>query len=136
LKLAAKDEEARQEMDALDQIGETVIDSLAAYFREKHNLGIVERLTKQVRVLDAEKSAESPIAGKTVVFTGALEKMTRDEAKAMAERLGAKVAGSVSKKTDYVVAGPGAGSKLAEAKKHGVAVLSEDEWLTLVGGSA
>ena len=133
LKLAANDEETRQEMDALDQIGDTVIDSLAAYFREKHNLGIVERLTKQVRVLDAEKPADSPVAGKTVVFTGALEQMTRDEAKAMAERLGAKVAGSVSKKTDYVVAGPGAGSKLAEAKKHDVKVLTEDEWFKLVG---
>ena len=69
-----------------------------------------------------------------MVFTGSLEKITRDEAKAMAERLGAKAAGSVSKKTDYVVAGPGAGSKLAEAQKHGVAVLTEDEWLKLVGG--
>jgi DNA ligase (NAD+) len=75
------------------------------------------------------------VAGKTVVFTGSLEKMTRDEAKAMAERLGAKVSGSVSKKTDYVVAGPGAGSKLAEAKKHGVATLTEDEWFALVGQS-
>jgi DNA polymerase-3 subunit epsilon len=73
------------------------------------------------------------IAGKTVVFTGALERFTRDEAKATAERLGAKVSGSVSKKTDYVVAGPGAGSKLAEAKKHGVQVLTEDEWLKLIG---
>jgi DNA ligase (NAD+) len=74
------------------------------------------------------------IAGKTVVFTGALEKMTREEAKAMAERLGAKVAGSVSKKTDYVVAGPGAGGKLGKAKEAGVRVLSEDEWVELVGG--
>jgi DNA ligase (NAD+) len=133
MKLARDDEEARQEMDALDQIGDTVIDSLAAYFREKHNRGVIERLIKQVRVLDAEQPVESPVAGKTVVFTGALERMTRDEAKAMAERLGAKVAGSVSKKTDYVVAGPGAGSKLAEAKKHGVKVLNEDEWFKLVG---
>ena len=120
-------------MDALDQIGETVIDSVAAYFGESHNRGIVERLTKQVTILDAEKpTTDSAVAGKTVVFTGSLEKMTRDEAKAMAERLGAKVAGSVSKKTDYVVAGPGAGSKLAEAKKLGVTVLTEDEWLKLI----
>ena len=96
--------------------------------------GIVERLTKQVSILEAEKpKTDSKIAGKTVVFTGALEKMTRDEAKATAERLGAKVSGSVSKKTDYVVAGPGAGSKLAEAQKHGVTVLTEDEWLKLIG---
>jgi DNA ligase (NAD+) len=67
------------------------------------------------------------------VFTGSLEKMTRDEAKAMAERLGAKTAGSVSKKTDYVVAGPGAGSKLKDATKLGVTVLTEDEWFELVG---
>jgi DNA ligase (NAD+) len=135
LKVAKGDEEAIAEMDALDQIGDTVIASIAAYFGESHNRGIVERLTKEVTILDAEKpKSNSAIAGKTVVFTGALEKMTRDEAKAMAERLGAKVSGSVSKKTDYVVAGPGAGSKLAEAKKHGVEVLTEDEWLKLVGG--
>ena len=69
-------------------------------------------------------TADSPVAGKTVVFTGSLEQMTRDEAKAMAERLGAKVAGSVSKKTDLVVAGPGAGSKLKDAEKHGVKVMT------------
>jgi DNA ligase (NAD+) len=134
LKVAKGDEETIAEMDALDQIGDTVIKAIAAYFGESHNRGIVERLTKQVTILDAQKpKSNSAIAGKTVVFTGSLEKMTRDEAKAMAERLGAKAAGSVSKKTDYVVAGPGAGSKLAEAKKHGVAVLTEDEWLKLVG---
>ena len=133
-KLARGDEETRQEMDALDQIGDTVIASLTGYFSEKHNLGIVERLTREVRIRDAEMPAtDSPVAGKTVVFTGALERMTRDEAKAMAERLGAKVAGSVSKKTDYVVAGPGAGSKLTEARKYGVTVLSEDAWFKLVG---
>src|SRR5204863_5083530 len=111
-----------------------VIESIAAYFGEEHNLGIVERLTKQVRILDAEKPrAASSVVGKTVVFTGALEKMTRDEAKAMAERLGAKTAGSVSKKTDYVVAGPGAGSKLDKARESGVTVLTEDEWFELVG---
>jgi DNA ligase (NAD+) len=134
LKVAKGDEEAIAEMDALDQIGDTVIESIAAYFGESHNRGIVERLTKEVTILDTEKpKSNSAIAGKTVVFTGSLEKMTRDEAKAMAERLGAKASGSVSKKTDYVVAGPGAGSKLAEAEKHGVTVLTEDEWLKLVG---
>ncbi len=134
LKVAKGDEEAMAEMDALDQIGETVIEAVKAYFGESHNRGIVERLTKQVKILDAEKpKKDTAIAGKTVVFTGALEKMTREEAKAQAERLGAKAAGSVSKKTDYVVAGPGAGSKLAEAKKHGVTVLTEDEWLKLIG---
>jgi DNA ligase (NAD+) len=134
LKVAKDDEEAIAEMDALDQIGDTVIKAIAAYFGESHNRGIVERLTKQVTIIDAQKpKSNSAVAGKTVVFTGSLEKMTRDEAKAMAERLGAKAAGSVSKKTDYLVAGPGAGSKLAEAKKHGVAVLTEDEWLKLVG---
>ena len=135
LKVAKGDEEVIAEMDALDQIGDTVIHAVAAYFGESHNRGIVERLTKQVKILDAEKpKKDTAIAGKTVVFTGALEKMTREEAKAQAERLGAKAAGSVSKKTDYVVAGPGAGSKLADAKKHGVTVLTEDEWLKLISG--
>ena len=134
LKVAKGDEDAIAEMDALDQIGDTVIESIAAYFGESHNRGIVERLTEEVTILDAERPrSSSAISGKTVVFTGSLEKMTRDEAKAMAERLGAKAAGSVSKKTDYLVAGPGAGSKLAEARKHGVAVLTEDEWLKMVG---
>src|ERR1700734_1867912 len=134
LKVAKGDEEAIADMDALDQIGDTVIQAVAAYFGESHNRGIVERLNEQVSILEAEKpKTDSKIAGKTVVFTGALEKMTREETRAMAERLGAKVAGSVSKKTDYVVAGPGAGSKLAEAKKHGVTVLTEDEWLKIAG---
>jgi DNA ligase (NAD+) len=134
LAVVKDDEETIAEMDALDQIGDTVIASIKAYFGESHNRGIVERLTREVTIVDAEKpKSNSKVAGKTVVFTGSLEKMTRDEAKATAERLGAKAAGSVSKKTDYVVAGPGAGSKLAEAKKHGVEVLTEDEWLKLIG---
>ena len=135
LKVAKGDEEAIAEMDALDQIGDTVIASVGAYFGESHNRGIVDRLVKELdEIVDTEKPrSNSKVAGKTVVFTGSLEKMTRDEAKATAERLGAKAAGSVSKKTDYVVAGPGAGSKLAEAKKHGVTVLTEDEWLKLIG---
>jgi len=131
--LADGDDETKAEMDAHDQIGDTVIESLCDYFAETHNRRRVERLVAQVRIRDAEKPrADSVIAGKTVVFTGTLEKMTRDEAKASAERLGAKVSGSVSKKTDYVVAGPGAGSKLAEAKKLGVKVLTEDEWVKLI----
>src|ERR1700750_358064 len=132
--VAKGDEEAIAEMDALDQIGDTVIKSVADYFGESHNRNIVERLTREVEILDAEKpKSNSPVAGKTVVFTGSLEKMTRDEAKAKAERLGGQAAGSVSKKTDYVVSGPGAGSKLNEAKKHNVTVLTEDEWLKLIG---
>ena len=134
VQIAAGNGETRTEMDNLDQIGDTVIDSIAAYFGEEHNRHIVERLKAQVDIRPAERPAsDSPVVGKTIVFTGGLEKMTRDEAKAMAERLGAHVAGSVSKKTDYVVAGPGAGSKLAKAKGAGVQVLTEDEWFTLVG---
>ena len=134
LTLANGDEETKEEMDALDQIGDAVIESLRDYFSEPHNRGRIERLAEKVRIRDAEKPrASSPVAGKTVVFTGALEKMTRDEAKAMAERLGAKVAGSVSKKTDYVVAGPGAGGKLDQAREAGVNVLTEDEWFAMVG---
>ena len=133
LKLAKGDEDVRAEMDALDQIGDTVIDSLRDYFAEAHNRRRVERLAKKVNIREAEKPrSDSAVAGKTVVFTGTLERMARDEAKASAERLGAKVSGSVSKKTDYVVAGPGAGSKLADAKKLGVKVLTEEEWMKLI----
>lgn len=133
-KVTNGDEEAIAEMDALDQIGDTVIKSIADYFGESHNRGIVERLTTELdEIIDAEKpKSNSVVAGKTVVFTGSLEKMTRDEAKATAERLGAKAAGSVSKKTDYVIAGPGAGSNLTKARELGVTVLTEDEWLKLI----
>jgi DNA ligase (NAD+) len=133
LAIAKGDAEAAAEMDALDQIGDTVIQAVKAYFGESHNRGIVERLTQQVNILDVAKpKKDTAVAGKTVVFTGTLEKMTREEAKAQAERLGAKVSGSVSKKTDFVVAGPGAGSKLTEAQKLGVTVLSEEEWLGMI----
>ncbi len=133
LAVAKGDAEAAADMDALDQIGDTVIEAVKAYFGESHNRGIVERLTQQVNIQDAARpKKDTAIAGKTVVFTGTLEKMTREEAKAQAERLGAKVSGSVSKKTDFVVAGPGAGSKLIEAQKLGVKVLSEEEWRGMV----
>jgi DNA ligase (NAD+) len=131
-RLAEGDAEAAQDMDALDQIGDTVIESLRDYFAEPHNRQRVERLAAQVRILDAERPRTgSAVAGKTVVFTGTLERMTREEAKAAAERLGAKVSGSVSKKTDFVIAGPGAGSKLGKAKEFGVKILTEDEWAEL-----
>ena len=117
-------------------VGPVAARALAEFFHEPHNRIVVDALVAELdRIEDAEKPrTDSAVAGKTVVFTGALERFTRDEAKARAESLGAKVSGSVSKKTDYVVAGPGAGSKLAEAEKHGVAVLTEDEWLALIGG--
>ena len=126
-------------MDAIDQIGgigEVVADASGRFLRaSEHNVGVVERLTQAGDDPRRRKAVrtDSPVAGKTVVFTGSLEKMTRDEAKAMAERLGAKTAGSVSKKTDYVVAGPGAGSKLGKAHELGVAVLTEDDWFKLIG---
>jgi DNA ligase (NAD+) len=135
LKVAAGDADAAEEMDALDDVGTAIVEAVARYFGEEHNRALVEALAAELIVADAEKPlTDSPVAGKIVVFTGSLVRMTRDEAKAMAERLGAKVSGSVSKKTDLVVAGPGAGSKLAEAEKHGVEVIDEDGWFARVGG--
>jgi DNA ligase (NAD+) len=134
-KVADRDPEAVQELDDLDQIGDAVIEAAAAYFAEDHNRALVEDLRRQLTIQDAERpKTDTAVAGKTVVFTGTLERLTRDEAKAQAERLGAKVSGSVSKKTDLVVAGPGAGSKLKTAAELGVQVLTEDEWLALVAG--
>jgi DNA ligase (NAD+) len=133
--VAAKDEAALAELDAIDQIGGTVAEAIGDFFGEDHNVVEVDRLLSQLTIEDAEQpKSESPVAGKTVVFTGSLEKMTRNEAKARAESLGAKVSGSVSAKTDLVVAGPGAGSKLKEAEKHGVQVIDEDAWLALIAG--
>ena len=116
-------------------VGPVAAREIAHFFHEAHNRDVVEALEAELTTIeDAERpEADSPVTGKTVVFTGSLERFTRDEAKARASSLGAKVSGSVSKKTDYLVAGPGAGSKLAEAEKHGVTVLTEDEWLALIG---
>ena len=134
--VAAGDPQARADLDALDQVGDAVIDAVSAYFTEPHNRGVVERLVAELQVVDAEQPAsDTPVAGKTVVFTGALERMTRDEAKARAESLGAKVASSVSGRTNILVAGPGAGSKLKAAAALGVQVLTEEEWLALIGGA-
>src|SRR5579863_5229612 len=132
-KVAEHDPEACAELDALDQIGTAVIEAAAAFFAEDHNRRMVASLVAELEVQDAEApKTDTAIAGKTVVFTGSLERLTRDEAKAQAEALGAKVASSVSKKTDIVVAGPGAGSKLKTAAELGIQVLTEDEWLALV----
>jgi DNA ligase (NAD+) len=130
-----KDSEAYRDLDNIEGVGETVVDALIDFFAEPHNIRAVDDLLAEVTVeaFARTATAASPITDKTVVFTGTLEKMTRGEAKALAERLGAKVAGSVSKKTDYVVAGSDAGSKLTKARDLGVAVLTEDEWLKLVG---
>ncbi|MDE0924458.1 NAD-dependent DNA ligase LigA [Aurantimonas coralicida] len=137
LKVAAGDEEASGEMDALDDIGGAVITATARFFSDDHNLKLVEDLVAELDVQPAEQpAATSPVSGQTIVFTGSLEKMTRDEAKAMAEGLGAKVAGSVSKKTDLVVAGPGAGSKLKKAAELGVEVIDEDAWFVRIGRDA
>src|SRR6476646_9251072 len=121
------------DLNNIEGIGPVVAASIADFFAEKHNVDVVKELLKEVKPTPLEAiDHASPISGKIVVFTGTLERMTRSEAKARAERLGAKVAGSVSKNTDYVVAGPGAGSKLKNAKDLGVKVLSEEEWLKLI----
>ncbi len=133
--LAAADpgSDAYHELTAIDGIGESVAQSLVAFFQEPHNRDAVDDLLREINVEPYSiTEIASPVSGKTVVFTGTLERMTREEAKAQAERLGAKVAGSVSKKTDYVVAGTAAGSKLRKAEELGVKVLSEEEWLNLI----
>lgn len=124
-----------QELVGINGIGAVVAEALVEFFAEAHNNEAVDALLAQVTPTDEEPVGDvsSPVAGKTVVFTGALERMSRDEAKAMAERLGAKVAGSVSKKTDLVVAGPGAGSKLKQATELGIEVIDEDAWFERVG---
>ncbi|KQO80298.1 NAD-dependent DNA ligase LigA [Rhizobium sp. Leaf262] len=128
--------DAWAELNSVEGIGEVMARAIVEFYKEPRNLDVIDRLMKELRPKEAEKPTTegSPVAGKTVVFTGSLEKFTRDEAKARAESLGAKVAGSVSKKTDYVVAGPGAGSKLDKARELGVQTMDEDEWLALIGG--
>ena len=134
IKAGDVEDEAYAELLNIEDIGPAVAKDLTGFFAENHNLDLVGRLTQEIRVDNHVQDVKqnTPVSAKTVVFTGSLEKMTRAEAKARAESLGAKVAGSVSKKTDYVVAGADAGSKLAKAKDLGVDVLTEEEWLALI----
>ncbi len=136
--IAARDEDsdAYRDLTNIEQIGPSVATDVVAFFAEKHNRDILDTLDKELTIepFEAPDVGDSPIAGKIVVFTGTLVAMGRSEAKAQAQALGAKVAGSVSKKTDLVVAGPGAGSKLKEAEALGVKVVTEEEYLALIGG--
>ncbi|MGY6633530.1 MAG: NAD-dependent DNA ligase LigA [Alkalilacustris sp.] len=123
-----------EDLLSIDGVGTVMGTSLTAAFANAAERSLIDRLVAHLRVMPAARSAlDSPLAGKTVVFTGSLERMTRAEAKARAEALGARVAGSVSARTDLVVAGPGAGSKGAKAAELGIETLDEDGWLALIG---
>ena len=130
-----RDSEAYADLLNIESVGATVADDLLGFFAEPHNQDILDALTRELTIEDfvAPDTGNSPIAGKTVVLTGNLETMSRNEAKAGAQVLGAKVAGSVSAKTDLVIAGPGAGSKLKKAEELGVEVKTEQEYLALIG---
>jgi DNA ligase (NAD+) len=131
---AAPGSEARERIESIEGVGGVVAEALYDFFAEPHNEREIDALLAHVTLEPMPQiESASPVAGKTVVFTGALERLTREEAKAQAERFGAKISGSVSKKTDLVVAGPGAGSKLAKAKELGVEVISEEEWFARTG---
>ena len=131
--MSSESHQAWLDLMAIDGVGPGAASSVRDYLQAENNKAIVENLLDQITIIDAQApSSESPVSGKTVVFTGKLEKFSRDEAKARAQSLGAKVSGSVSAKTDYLVAGPGAGSKLKKATDLGVTVLTEDEWLNLI----
>ncbi|MFD9898548.1 NAD-dependent DNA ligase LigA [Mesorhizobium sp. NPDC059025] len=136
-KEASKADDPKTIFPSINGIGDTVIGALCDFFGNERNDDVLDALLQQVhpKPYVVNVSADSQVAGKTVVFTGSLEKMSRSEAKAMAERLGAKVAGSVSAKTDLVVAGPGAGSKLKLATDLGIEVIDEDTWFERVGRS-
>jgi len=133
--LGRGDMETRAELDTVDGVGPALVESLAEFFAEPRNLAVVEALAAELDIRPAALPTGTALGGKTIVFTGTLARMTRQEAKARAEALGAKVAGSVSPSTDYVVAGADAGSKLAKAREAGVTVLTEDEWLAMAGAA-
>jgi len=133
---AMKGDDVQAELQHIEGIGGVVAEAIRDFFDEKHNREALRQLLSWLEVQPMQAAQKnSPVSGKTVVFTGTLEKMTRQEAKARAEALGAKVSGSVSAKTDIVVAGPGAGSKLKDAQKHNVPVMDEDAWLKLIGAA-
>jgi DNA ligase (NAD+) len=135
-KAALAESPAWGELLEIDGVGQTLAQSLVTALAQEHERQSIDRLASLLTILPPEQQAtDSPVAGKTVVFTGSLEKMTRAEAKARAEALGAKVAGSVSAKTDLVVAGPGAGSKAAKAAELGIETIDEDTWLALIGNA-
>jgi DNA ligase (NAD+) len=125
------------ELTGIDGVGAVMATSLITAMQHPSERASIDRLVAQLQIEESRAAAvtDSPVAGKTVVFTGSLEKMTRAEAKARAEALGAKVAGSVSAKTDLVVAGPGAGSKARQAEALGIEMIDEDGWLALIGAS-
>ncbi|MBL8658358.1 MAG: NAD-dependent DNA ligase LigA [Rhodospirillales bacterium] len=131
--MATADSDAYRDLVNIDSVGPSVAGDLAAFFAEPHNLEVLDDLAREVTVepFVVSETSASPLAGKTLVFTGSLQAMTRSEAKARAEALGAKVAGSVSRSTDYVVIGADAGGKAAKAQALGVAILNEEEWLAL-----
>ena len=135
-KAADPESDAHRDLLSIDGVGEVLAGALIDFFAEDHNREVLKSLGDAgvVTVPLEAQDISSPVAGKTVVFTGSLERMTRAEAKARAEQLGAKVSGSVSTKTDLVVAGADAGSKLTKANSLGVKVISEDEWIELAGG--
>ncbi len=134
LRAAARAPEAAQAFNGIEGVGPVVAESIVDFFAEPHNEKALDALLAQVRIEPMEQiETGHPLAGKTIVFTGSLERMTRDEAKAFAERLGAKVSGSISSKTDLVVAGPGAGSKLTRARELGVETIDEEEWMRRSG---
>jgi len=130
LRAGARAANAAEELSGVGGIGPVVAEAIAGFFAEPRNEAALDALVKEVTIEPMEAiAAGHPLAGQTIVFTGSLEKMTRDEAKAVAERLGAKVSGSISAKTNLVVAGPGAGSKLTKARELGVETVDEDEWI-------
>ena len=134
LRAAARAENAAEELSSVEGVGPVVAEAVADFFAEPRNEAALDALVREVSIEPMEAiAAGHPLAGKTIVFTGSLERMTRDEAKAIAERLGAKVSGSISAKTDLVVAGPGAGSKLAKARELKVETIDEEEWVRRSG---